>query len=150
MLEGEKAVACVQCAPHKQSWRATRYNILVSVRNIEDEVRKKSTWSDWLSDGITAFCGNMSFFYVHVAWFAWWVWYNMQSEYAFDPYPFGFLTLIVSLEAIILATFILISQNRENRVNNWRSELHYQIDLKSAKALAEIKSIIAEMNGKKE
>lgn len=59
-----------------------------------------------VADLITEFAGSMNFVYVHVIWFA--VWISIPVE----EYPFGLLTMIVSLEAIFLSTFILISQNR--------------------------------------
>ena len=59
-----------------------------------------------LADRITAFAGSMSFVYIHLAWFGCWI--GLHAE----KYPFGLLTMIVSLEAIFLSTFVLISQNR--------------------------------------
>ncbi|RMD58561.1 DUF1003 domain-containing protein [Candidatus Woesearchaeota archaeon] len=90
----------------------------------------------------------MTFVYVHCVWFALWIWYNLASKNPFDPYPFGFLTLVVSLEAIILATFILVSQNREGMVNDLRAELDYQVDLKNMKTIAEIRSLVSEKHEK--
>jgi len=59
-----------------------------------------------LADVITAFAGSMTFVYIHIAWFAIWIGFHLEK------YPFGLLTMIVSLEAIFLSTFVLISQNR--------------------------------------
>jgi len=59
-----------------------------------------------LADVITAFAGSMTFVYIHIAWFAIWIGFRLER------YPFGLLTMIVSLEAIFLSTFVLISQNR--------------------------------------
>jgi uncharacterized membrane protein len=59
-----------------------------------------------VADGITAFAGSMSFVYIHLAWFGCWI--GLGAEH----YPYGLLTMIVSLEAIFLSTFVLISQNR--------------------------------------
>ena len=59
-----------------------------------------------LADKITAFAGSMAFVYIHVLWFACWIGFGVEE------YPFGLLTMIVSLEAIFLSTFVLISQNR--------------------------------------
>ena len=73
-----------------------------------------------VADAITAFCGSMIFVYVHVAIFA--VWIGARG-FGKDHYPFNFLTMAVSLEAIFLSTFILISQNRQQEVaerNNHR------------------------------
>ena len=67
-----------------------------------------------IADAITSFSGRMIFAYVHIVWFGVWIllntgWFGMR---AFDPFPYGLLTMIVSLEAIFLSTFVLISQNR--------------------------------------
>jgi uncharacterized membrane protein len=59
-----------------------------------------------ITDRITAFAGSMTFVYIHIAWFGCWIGFGVES------YPFGLLTMIVSLEAIFLSTFVLISQNR--------------------------------------
>ena len=58
------------------------------------------------ADGITRFAGSMTFVYIHVIWFAAWIGFGVES------YPYGLLTMIVSLEAIFLSTFVMISQNR--------------------------------------
>jgi CBS domain-containing protein len=70
-----------------------------------DEKRRKSV-QNRVADGITAFAGSMTFVYVHVIWFGLWI------GLALERYPYGLLTMIVSLEAIFLATFVMISQNR--------------------------------------
>ena len=62
-----------------------------------------------VADRITAFAGSMNFVYIHIAWFACWIAFRVED------YPFGLLTMIVSLEAIFLSTFVLISQNRADR-----------------------------------
>jgi uncharacterized membrane protein len=59
-----------------------------------------------VADKITAFAGSMAFVYIHMLWFAVWIGFRVEK------YPFGLLTMIVSLEAIFLSTFVMISQNR--------------------------------------
>src|SRR6266851_2792517 len=59
-----------------------------------------------IADAITRFSGSMTFVYIHVIWFATWIGFGVEK------YPFGLLTMIVSLEAIFLSTFVMISQNR--------------------------------------
>jgi uncharacterized membrane protein len=59
-----------------------------------------------IADRITAFAGSMAFVYIHILWFACWIGFGVEK------YPFGLLTMIVSLEAIFLSTFVMISQNR--------------------------------------
>ena len=87
---------------------------------------------DKIADGITAFSGHMVFVYVSIVWFAAWILLNsgLLPIRPFDPYPYGLLTMIVSLEAIFLSTFILISQNRMNEQAEHRADLDLQIDLR--------------------
>jgi uncharacterized membrane protein len=96
------------------------------------EADARRTRQDLISDAITSFSGSMAFLYVHVAWFAIWVLLNVglvPGIRPFDPFPFGFLTMVVSLEAIFLSTFVLISQNRQSAVTEEREALDLQIDL---------------------
>jgi uncharacterized membrane protein len=69
------------------------------------EERAKSV-QDRVADRITAFSGSMTFVYIHILWFGLWIGLGVEK------YPFGLLTMIVSLEAIFLSTFVMISQNR--------------------------------------
>jgi uncharacterized membrane protein len=84
-----------------------------------------------IADAITYFSGNMAFVYLHVVWFGGWIAWNLGAfgGKPFDPFPFGLLTMIVSLEAIFLATFVLISQNRISLDAERRTNLDLQIGL---------------------
>jgi uncharacterized membrane protein len=73
-----------------------------------------------IADTITRFAGSMLFVYVHVAWFAAWIVFTVEH------YPFGLLTMIVSLEAIFLSTFILISQNRTDEKRQMVADHQWQ------------------------
>jgi len=86
---------------------------------------------DRIADGITLFSGRMIFAYVHIAWFSIWILVNTGSlgVRPFDPYPYGLLTMIVSLEAIFLSTFVLISQNRLSIEAEHRADLDMHIGL---------------------
>ena len=80
---------------------------------------------------VAAFCGSMPFVWLHVVWFSMWIFFNTSDWLAQhpDPFPFTFLTFLVSLEAIFLSAFILISQNQETRLTEQRSHLDLQIKL---------------------
>jgi uncharacterized membrane protein len=119
-----------------------RHPILASAleRNIRsmfaqrERVESSRSVQDRISDAITDFSGQMTFVYLHVGWFAVWIAWNLGSlswlgAKPFDPFPFGLLTLIVSLEAIFLSTFVLISQNRIGESSERRANLHLQIGL---------------------
>jgi uncharacterized membrane protein len=73
---------------------------------LKHEEERAEAAQDRIADRITAFSGSMVFVYVHVIWFACWIGFGVEK------YPYGLLTMIVSLEAIFLSTFVLISQNR--------------------------------------
>ncbi len=94
--------------PHTSD-ELTARNVDTVIR-LEREVKERRTGGDRVIDGITAFCGSIAFVWVHVVWFAAWIGHDILKHGAsFDPFPYQLLTLIVSLEAIILSTFILIS-----------------------------------------
>ena len=88
---------------------------------------------DRIADFITAFSGSMQFLWLHVIWFAAWIVLNSGRVglAPFDPFPYGLLTMTVSLEAIFLATFVLISQNRLSREADFRADLDLHIGLLS-------------------
>ena len=74
----------------------------------------------------------MTFVWVHVIWFGLWMLVNLiPGVHHIDPFPFTFLTLVVSLEAIFLSTFILISQNHDTKLSERRNHLDLQINLLS-------------------
>jgi len=84
---------------------------------------------DRMSDAIAHFSGSITFLILHAIWFVVWLLLNTGGRGAFDPYPFSLLTLTVSLEAIFLSTFVLISQNRAARLAERREHLDLQINL---------------------
>lgn len=98
---------------------------------LRKEAEKNKTFQDRMADALTNFSGSMPFAYVHAMWFIVWVVINMgwTPIPKFDPFPFGLLTLIVSLEAIFLSTFVLISQNRQAAVADERADLDLHINL---------------------
>jgi uncharacterized membrane protein len=109
----------------------TRQNVQ-AMRQLEEASMARRNGADRVAAAIAHFCGRMTFVWLHVALFAGWIAYNSLPWFqAFDPYPFTFLTLVVSLEAIFLSTFILISQNYDMRVAERRNQLDLQINLLS-------------------
>lgn len=86
---------------------------------------------DRISDAITSISGRMVFVYFHIVWFGAWLLINLSlvGVEPFDPYPFGLLTMIVSLEAIFLSTFVLISQNKLSQEAEQRADLDMHINL---------------------
>jgi uncharacterized membrane protein len=103
-----------------------------TVTRLEAAAREQRTHTDRLAEKIASFCGSMTFVWVHVIWFGGWILLNLVPGIKHvDPFPFTFLTLIVSLEAIFLSTFILISQNLDSRIGERRSHLDLQLNLLS-------------------
>ena len=105
-----------------------------NIRQLVDsrrEFEERKTFQDHLADAMTRFSGSMLFVYVHAAWFAAWMvvnsgWFGVP---VFDEFPFGLLTMIVSLEAIFLSTFVLVSQNRMGFLSERRAELDVHVNL---------------------
>jgi uncharacterized membrane protein len=108
-----------------------------------------------VSDSITRFSGSTFFVYIHVVWFGLWILLNVNviripliTE--FDPFPFGLLTMVVSLEAIFLSTFVLISQNRMSALSEKRAELDLQVNMlaeqKAAKTLELLEHIAQQLD----
>jgi len=116
------------------------------VKNVKEEFERIQTFQDKAADRITAFSGSMAFVYIHAIIFAVWIVVNLiDNKKGFDPFPFGLLTLIVSLEAIFLSTFVMLSQNRESKQADLRAELDYQINVTAEKEICEIKDMLREL-----
>ena len=89
---------------------------------------------DRAADRVTSFAGSLNFVYLHSIWFGIWVLLNvgvLGASVKFDKFPFGLLTMIVSLEAIFLSTFVMVSQNRQGIRADLRSELDFETNLRS-------------------
>lgn len=124
----------------------TRRNIEI-IAHMEAVARAERTPTDRIADAVAGFCGSMLFVYVHVVVFATWlIWDSLPGLRHFDPFPFQFLTLAVSLEAIFLTTFVIISQNRQARIQDRRNHLDLQINLlaeqENSKMLAMLDAIM--------
>lgn len=95
-----------------------------------------------LAEKITALSGSMPFAYFHVAWFGSWILVNQGFAapiiHPFDPFPYGLLTMIVSLEAIFLSTFIMVAQNRQALIDTVRD---IEEDIEDQEAEREVEDI---------
>ena len=99
---------------------------------LEEAAKMNRTTSEFIANAIAQFCGNMTFVWVNAIWFGFWILINsVPGIKHIDPFPFTLLTLMVSLEAIFLSTFILISQNLETKIAERRNHLDLQINLLS-------------------
>ena len=103
-----------------------------AIARLEHEALHQRSLTDRISDNITRFAGSSVFIVLHIIWFTVWIVLNegrIDGIQPFDPYPFTFLTMVVSLEAIFLSIFVLISQNRMAHQADRRAHLDLQINL---------------------
>lgn len=101
-------------------------------RNINLEMEIRSTELEKVADVIANFSGSVPFLGLNGIWFLAWIgWNTAPNLLHFDPYPFGFLTMVVSLEAIFLAIMVLISQNRQAAKDRLRADIEYEVNLKA-------------------
>jgi uncharacterized membrane protein len=123
------------------------------VRSLKAEADEKRSLPEKVADGLTAAFGSMWFLAINVVWFVVWIVLNLgliPSIKPFDPFPFGLLTMVVSLEAIGLAIIVLISQNRSEKVADLRGEVDLQLDILTERELTKmlkILIILMEKNG---
>ncbi len=118
------------------------------LRSIKAKADKKRTNAEKIADFMTLNFGSMFFLFINALLFVVWILINtgiFSFVEIFDPFPFNFLTTFVSLEAIILAIFVLISQNRSMRVDDLREETHLQINLITEKEITKLMKMMALM-----
>lgn len=116
---------------------AIRSNIDLIAR-MEEKYLHNRKLSDRLADTVGSFSGSMSFVLIHIAVYSCWILVNLRIWpiiRPFDPYPFMLLSMIVSLEAIFLSTFVLMKQNRMSRRADSRAHLDLQINLLAEKEM---------------
>jgi CRP/FNR family transcriptional regulator, cyclic AMP receptor protein len=109
-------------------------------RNVNEEMQEHSTVLQRVADWIAWFSGSMPFLMINGAWFIIWIIINTAplGIRPFDPYPFGLLTMIVSLEAIFLSCFVLVSQNRQAEKDRVRSDIEYEVNVKAELEVAHL------------
>lgn len=115
---------------------------------MDDDHRRRSL-EDRVAGRITDFAGSMRFVYLHGVWFLIWIVVNAGlligiglGVLPFDPFPFGLLTLVVSLEAIFLSTFVMIAQNRQSELADRRAQLDYEVNVKAEAEVAQLKELL--------
>ncbi len=107
-----------------------------SVAEMEISLERSRNLSDRIADLIGGFSGSMAFVGLHVLWFVAWFLINtgiIPGVPRFDPYPFILLAMIVSVEGVLLSTFVLMKQNRMQKRIDLRDQLNLQIDLLAEK-----------------
>src|SRR5512133_3292227 len=117
--------------------KAIRQNI-EAIARLEDEFNRRRNAAERLADAIGAFSGSVSFVLFHIIFYGTWILVNLgyvPGLPVFDRYPFLLLSMVVSLEAIFLSTFVLMKQNREGRRAEQRSHLDLQINMLAEREL---------------
>ena len=115
-------------------------------RSIKAKADAKRTITERIADWMTSSFGSITFLLINGLFFLLWVLANTNQIKvipAFDPFPFNLLTTFVSLEAIFLAIFVLISQNRSAKVDDLREETHLQVNLIAEKEITKVMKMMA-------
>jgi uncharacterized membrane protein len=110
-------------------------------RNVNVEAEDKRTTVQKVADWIADFSGSIPFLALHVAFFAAWILLNVPripGAPMFDPFPYGLLTMVVSLEAIFLSVFVLLSQNRQAAKERIRGDIEYEVNIKAEMEVAHL------------
>lgn len=114
-----------------------------------EEFAADSSWLERLADRVTRFTGHPHFVTLHLLWFAAWVLLNsglIAFFGIFDQYPYSLLGIILSIEAILITSFLLISQNRENSYAEKRAELDYEVNVRSYRKIMELQDTITTLS----
>lgn len=115
-------------------------------RSMKAKADAKRTALERLADTMTSHFGSNLFLFLNVFLFIVWIIINthqIKSIAPFDPFPFNLLTMFVSLEAIILSIYVLISQNRTTKIDDLREETHLQLNLISEREITKIIKLLA-------
>ncbi len=121
-----------------------------ATRNVNIETEDNRTIIQKSADWIAEFAGSIPFLLIHVILFAFWLtvnWIHVPGIPQFDPYPFGFLTLAVSLEAIFLSVFVLLSQSRQASKDRVSADIEYDVNLKAELEIAHLHEKLDRLTG---
>lgn len=118
-------------------------------RNVNVEAEDKRTRVMKVADWIADFSGSIPFLMLHILFFAVWILLNVPKipgAPMFDPFPYGLLTMVVSLEAIILSVFVLLSQNRQASKERIRGDIEYEVNIKAEMEVAHLHEKVDVLN----
>jgi uncharacterized membrane protein len=118
-------------------------------RNVNQEVEDTRTMVERVADWIAEFSGSLTFLNLHLLFFSLWILLNTRAAQSlepawiqpltgFDPFPYGLLTMAVSLEAIVLSVFVLLSQSRQVAKDKIRGDIEYDVNLKAELEIAQL------------
>jgi uncharacterized membrane protein len=121
-------------------------------RNVNEEEEDRRTTVMKVADWISEFSGSLPFLFIHCGIFFVWIVLNagplakIPGIGGWDPFPFGLLTMVVSLEAIILSVFVLLSQNRQVARDRVRNDIEYQVNLRAELEVSHLHEKLDQMN----
>jgi CRP/FNR family cyclic AMP-dependent transcriptional regulator len=138
-----RAAMDLMAAMGRRLRESTRLLRQAASRNVNEEVEDKRTRVQRAADWISDFSGSLTFLFLHLGVFAVWIGLNvapLDHTWAggWDAYPFGLLTMSVSLEAIVLSVFVLLSQNRQASRDRLRNDVEYEVNLKAELEVAQL------------
>lgn len=132
----------VESGPERRSRRA---GLSSAFRSIKAQHAAKRTRMERFADRLTGLASSTPFLALHIVWFGGWIVANtgFLGIEPFDPFPFGLLTMMVSLEAIFLSIFVLMAQGRESAIAELREELTLQINLRMEEEVTKTLQLVA-------
>jgi uncharacterized membrane protein len=133
-----------------ETYSAIRRNI-EAVAKLEENFVKNRSLADKLADWIGGFSGSVTFVLLHVVVYGLWILINLKlipGARVFDPYPFLLLSVVVSIEAIFLSTFVLMKQNRMSRRADQRNHLDLQINLLAEREMTTVLQLLGRISAR--
>jgi uncharacterized membrane protein len=133
----------VQSTPEER--RLRRVSSANAFQAIKAQHSSRLTRLERFADGLTRVASSTPFLVGHLIWFGGWIAWNMGAfgMRPFDPFPFGLLTMIVSLEAIFLSIFVLLAQGREAAIAELREEVTLQVNLRTEAEVTKVLQLLA-------
>ena len=119
-----------------------------AIADLDRSALEALTFQERVSAGISRIVGSLGFVVLHIVWFGGWAVWNLgfvPGLKPFDPFPFGLLTMIVSLEGVLVATFVLITQNWANRLAERRAHLDLQVNILAEQEMSMVLSMLREI-----
>lgn len=154
----QNTVICPQCGGSNSTDAVFCANpacrkALGEFRYAEEEIARESRVHERIADRVAGFIGNPYFIVVHAVWFLLWIAVNtgvVTLSPMFDTYPFGLLGIILSIEAIFITGFLLISQNRQSSHADKRSELDYEVNVRTYREIQKMKALLGDIQARVE
>jgi uncharacterized membrane protein len=136
---GENAHDAIFCA------NPSCHKALGELRYVLEEMRKEAQWHESLAEKAVAFIGKPHFIIFHCLWFGIWALLNsglIPFVRTFDAFPFFLLGIILAAEAIFIAGFVLISNNRQTAHDNKRAELDYEVNVRTYRSISQLDALM--------